>query len=469
MKKLYVILFFSCLLAVFILCKSRVDSFMATVICSDQMPKEKVLVKATQSYTPTMLPETVQNIPRVIIQTNEKDKIPLNMERSNATIISKNPDYQYIYFNNKRARQYLADNYPPSVVAAYDKLKPGAYKADLFRYCYLYKNGGVYIDTGMIAVTSLNNIIKAEDEFLSPEDNETGGLYNAFICCSPQHPILKTTLDETLKNIAEENYGKEPLDITGPTVFARAFERVTGRNVLPNTKYGKGIRTLRYKRLGFCNTAGKIWDGSKEVFVTRYPTYHIDRMWYNKHKHYSDMWRARDVFRNISLEQHQDDLMLLLAKFMEFANRYKLVWWASGGTLLGAIREGNIIEWDDDIDLDIPKDAIEFLKTKKEELKLDGMMLDYDDRIWRIRFTDSRKAYIDLFEMERIGDVWDYTDKFNKERWPNAYSIDSEIMPLKSYKFGRLMINGPANPEPYLTRQYGDWRTPVKMKGHHDF
>ena len=466
MELRYTVLFLFCIAVLFVLCKSRVDSFVATVICNDQMPKEKVLVKATRSYIPTTLAETVQKIPRVIIQTNEKDKVPLNMERSNATIISKNPEYNYIYFNNKRARQYLVDNFPGSTVAAYDKLKPGAYKADVFRYCYLYKNGGVYIDTGMIAVASLDTVIKAEDEFISPEDNGTGGLYNAFICCSPQHPIIKAALDETLKNIEEENYGKEPLDITGPTVFAKAFKNITGRSVFPDTKYGKGIRTLTYKRLGICNTAGKIWDGSKEVFITRYPTYHIDRMWYNKHKHYSDMWRARDVFRNIKLEHHQNDLILLLVKFMDFASRYKLTWWASDGTLLGAVREGNIIEWDDDIDLVVPQEVIEFLKGKKEELKLDGMILDHSDHIWRIRFADSRKAYLDLFEIRKEGKIWDYTDKANKERWPNSYFPEEELMPLKTYKFGRLMINGPKNPEPYLTRQYGDWRKPVKMNGH---
>ena len=35
----------------------------------------------------------------------------------------------------------------------------GAHKADLFRYYYLYINGGVYIDSDLMITTNIENII----------------------------------------------------------------------------------------------------------------------------------------------------------------------------------------------------------------------------------------------------------------------------------------------------------------------
>jgi len=200
-----------------------------------------------------------------------------------------------------------------------------------------------------------------------------------------------------------------------------------------------------------------------------YPKYHIDRAWYNKNKHYSDMWRQRDIFETTgnTLKQHQDELIVLFKKFINFSDKYHLQWWATGGTLLGTIREGKIIEWDDDIDIEISSDAISFMKTKKEELSLNGMIFEKDDHIWRIRYlSPSSKAYIDIFEVQKAGDRWMYTEKENIERWPKSYFLDEELFPLKTYRFGELLIKGPALPESYLERQYGNWKTPVKEKGH---
>ena len=51
----------------------------------------------------------------------------------------------YLY-NDDDCRAFIRDAFPPDVVAAYDLLIPTAFKADLWRYCVLYKFGGVYLD-----------------------------------------------------------------------------------------------------------------------------------------------------------------------------------------------------------------------------------------------------------------------------------------------------------------------------------
>lgn len=169
------------------------------------------------------------------------------------------------------------------------------------------------------------------------------------------------------------------------------------------------------------------------------------------------------------LKKHQKNLMTLFDIFIKFAKKHNLVWWATGGTLLGAIRGNNIIEWDDDIDIEVPPPTIDFLRKHEKELNSEGLLLELDDRIWRIRYLKGETGYIDLFEVQKEGDLWKYVDKHSTKIWPNSYFKNEEVFPLKPHKFGDLTIDVPSNPVPYLERQYGDWKTPVKEPGHYGF
>ena len=55
-------------------------------------------------------------------------------------------DCVYYLYNDADCRAFIRSAFPPDVVAAYDRLIPTAFKADLWRYCILYKYGGVYLD-----------------------------------------------------------------------------------------------------------------------------------------------------------------------------------------------------------------------------------------------------------------------------------------------------------------------------------
>ena len=59
--------------------------------------------------------------------------------------------------------------------------------------------------------------------------------------------------------------------------------------------------------------------------------------------------------------------MDLLSKFIEICNKYGLTYFAEGGTLLGAIRHGGFIPWDDDIDVAMPRRDYDVLCSVAEE------------------------------------------------------------------------------------------------------
>lgn len=236
-------------------------------------------------------------IPRRIIQTNETLEIPEKMAMASKTLINMNPGWEYIYFTDQKARNFLETNYGAGspVLIAYDRLIPGAYKADLFRYAYLYVMGGVYIDMGMVALAPLDYLILDTDTFISPEDNGVNRVYNAFIAVSAGHPIIKKAIEMSVDNVESSNYTTNPLGITGPLLLANAFEKIMGAKVDAGHDYDNGVRIINFNKYTGCES-GRINDKGIDFLATRYANYRSDQSWYNTHPHYSKLWEAKKVF-----------------------------------------------------------------------------------------------------------------------------------------------------------------------------
>lgn len=55
-------------------------------------------------------------------------------------------------------------------------------------------------------------------------------------------------------------------------------------------------------------------------------------------------------------EQIKHVCLGLLDKFKDVCTKYNLTWWVDSGTLLGTLRDGKMIPWDDDIDVVMPRE-----------------------------------------------------------------------------------------------------------------
>jgi len=85
-------------------------------------------------------------IPLNIFQTWHTKNLPPSMIDSVENIKMNNKNFNYKLFDDEDCRNFIKNNFDGSVLYAFDSLKPGAYKADLWRYCVLYILGGIYID-----------------------------------------------------------------------------------------------------------------------------------------------------------------------------------------------------------------------------------------------------------------------------------------------------------------------------------
>ena len=115
-------------------------------------------------------------------------------------------DCVYYLYNDADCRAFIQSAFPPDVVAAYDRLIPTAFKADLWRYCVLYKYGGVYLDIKYRTQgPTLREIVErwgggggdGGDDLLCLERDAVDlwapghfGIHNAFIITKPKNPLF---------------------------------------------------------------------------------------------------------------------------------------------------------------------------------------------------------------------------------------------------------------------------------------
>ena len=171
-------------------------------------------------------------IPKIIHQTFETEFTPPGMAKAQESWKINNLTYQYKFYNAAERVQFLKKNFKSSVLNAYDSIIPGAFKADLFRYCILYVEGGVYADADTICLKPLDQYIKAGDSLLVVRDDPMAKklLANAFIAASPKHPLLWEAINKATSNIAsrEERFY---LDYTGPGLLGKCLNIISQRDI----------------------------------------------------------------------------------------------------------------------------------------------------------------------------------------------------------------------------------------------
>ena len=78
-------------------------------------------------------------IPRQIFQTwHNKNELPPQVKSNIEKMKELNPEFDHYLFDDDDCLQFIQQHFTQDVVNAFQSLVPGAYKADLWRYCVLY-------------------------------------------------------------------------------------------------------------------------------------------------------------------------------------------------------------------------------------------------------------------------------------------------------------------------------------------
>jgi len=134
------------------------------------------------------------NIPKTIFQTSRENQPQYVIDM----IKEKAHGWNYIHFTDKEIIQYFI-NHPnsefPFIMNVFHRLKYGAHKADLFRYYFLYMQGGVFIDSDAMIEDEIANIVK-DNDFFSVNSYIKGTIFQGFIGCAPRNQIIYEALKD---------------------------------------------------------------------------------------------------------------------------------------------------------------------------------------------------------------------------------------------------------------------------------
>jgi len=148
-------------------------------------------------------------------------EMPSSVKESIQLLKEQNPEFEHHLYDEAMCREYIQKNFPKRVVKAFDKVVPCALKADIWRYCILYKKGGVYLDSKYYGIDGFKLITLTDKEYFCRDVKiAQSGIYNAFIICKPGNKKLLQTIKQFVKN-TEENYYGHTLFSVGPLMMKK--------------------------------------------------------------------------------------------------------------------------------------------------------------------------------------------------------------------------------------------------------
>jgi mannosyltransferase OCH1-like enzyme len=188
-------------------------------------------IMMTQIYENNMSNVDKHIIPKVLYKTGveKHNNLSPQMLELFKKIKNDNPDIKIVYFDNDECRDFILKHFGNNVLQAFDALLPGSYKADLFRYCILYINGGIYGDLTQTYNYPFNRIIDYTKEMCLTRDRVFGhkdfGIQISFIASKPRLNIYKCAIKSVIDNINNNYYGLTSIDPTGPRLFKLCYNK----------------------------------------------------------------------------------------------------------------------------------------------------------------------------------------------------------------------------------------------------
>lgn len=222
-------------------------------------------------------------VPLDIYQTWYTKNLPPEMMKSVSKIKENNPEFNYHLFDDDDCKKFIKENYGLKIHDAFENLIPGAYKADLWRYCILFKCGGIYIDIKFYTNNFNFKELIDDNYFVKDRDGRWEknqiGIYNGLIISKPKNIIFLKCISQIIENIKYCNMGLNALYPTGPGLLGKYFKN-----------------TDKFK-LNFSNDGWHIQYNGRNI-LTMYEKYRSEQLEFQYTPHYSILWSKNLIYKS---------------------------------------------------------------------------------------------------------------------------------------------------------------------------
>ena len=232
------------------------------------------------------------------------------------------------YHGDESAAAYVRAQCGREAADAYRCFVAPAYRADLFRFCALAAQGGVYLDTDIVMLAPIYEAVSLCDGATVGYDvSGAGGILQGkqmkLLAGEPDHPLFRCMLLSIINNVRRRFHPHEhmPLSLSGPSLLHACSKVVADMNKTLHITY-------RDTHTGMYPYTGLVKPGKLLAFEvpssTRYPrdirNFSVPHPRWTKHdlmspledrkraEHYSELMAAGTIYSNTCKLTHEPDV-----------------------------------------------------------------------------------------------------------------------------------------------------------------
>jgi inositol phosphorylceramide mannosyltransferase catalytic subunit len=187
----------------------------------------------------------INRIPKRIIQTGKVVQ-PIRNRAMMANIRLLNPDYEYLFFDDKQVQSFIDQEFPQYRVI-FDSFQFRIQRYDFFRYLAVYHHGGFYFDLDILLASDLADLLEfgcifpfeglTFSRYLRTQFKMDWEIGNYAFGAAAGHPFLEAIIENCVRGQRDPSWVK-------PMMRGAPFLSKTEYFVLNSTGPGLVSRTL---------------------------------------------------------------------------------------------------------------------------------------------------------------------------------------------------------------------------------
>jgi mannosyltransferase OCH1-like enzyme len=189
------------------------------------------------------------NIPKRIFQTHKSIQYIQSKPKLQNALNSWRrfvPEFGYHFYTNEMCDEFMktdmVEEFGEEIYQAYNRIPLDVMRADLWRYCIIYKYGGIYADADAVCLCDPNMFTLYETQLVCAPEIDNLHLCQWTFAAPPNSPLLKSIIELSIKRILTipEIRGEHVIHyLTGPGVFTDGIEKYLHENDMQTYKNKK--------------------------------------------------------------------------------------------------------------------------------------------------------------------------------------------------------------------------------------